>query len=836
MIYPDFSRLGQPKSAWRVGVRSAFTLVELLIAMTITLLLMAALARSFSSIGKSINSGRAQVNLSSSLRDISFRLRTDLRSRTAKADPPASAIGGQGYLTYYEGPLTDSSYGLYGAAPVRTLRDGTQAFQFDPRDTTDNNNTDASFNNANAGPTYRQFARYGDFDDYLAFTAEAPDGEWFTGKVPAYLLMTSTDTDNNGTVDATEQAAAMAPVIIRSKQAEIITWCSPKWSVDPTTNLLNLSATNSGMPLFEDEDNDLVPDEIRLHQRILLIRPDLNLRRTLFSGTNTQFSSDVLRPMNNSTNPDAIPDALGRVYPIGEMNSAVSAPAPASLYGSYAVTGSATDNRQMLNSNWLVGMAPLHQFYDLSLRRVIHPRTGEPTGYVAANSLEDLVQPHNRFASVRYPGRYFDRGDFNSTDASSDDATSMPLLAVASNFTLFNWQGAQDPRAEVSTAAAPAWFPNGPSSSWTRNTAGTATTADDRLTGLFNGWLLPHFQLGDPSPAGTSSGDHWERGILAAADGRWDRTGEDVIASGITAFDIRGFDETAPVFMTSGPDGEPGKDGVDDDASGASDTTDVIGTDALTELGAFGSDDQIVHASDIGSFELMGQAILHPAETTTYDNVGTVATYYGLSSQGAFVDLAYPYLAGSGLRSRVGDTFNRSTPFTAGAANAQVETNFNLFMESQLSAYPIPAPAAQPAPHAGTPVGMDGLKRSGKLVHFGSSTQLAYFQPTYDTWTDFYESDGFDQTATLNANVTVGPFVGTTWVLNEFSNNGIRPRLSRAAPEAVLQVDTGKLLSTQSETSAPFEVALPAISIGIRVVDEGTEEITEFTIVEYLQD
>ncbi len=109
----------------RSGARLAFTLVELLIAMTITLLLMAALAKSFGVIGKSIQVGRSQVSLSSKLRSISFRLRTDLRSRTADVTPPLSSAAGSGYFMYYEGPLTEQTMGLFGAEATRSLSDGT---------------------------------------------------------------------------------------------------------------------------------------------------------------------------------------------------------------------------------------------------------------------------------------------------------------------------------------------------------------------------------------------------------------------------------------------------------------------------------------------------------------------------------------------------------------------------------------------------------------------------------------------------------------------------------------------------------------------------------------
>ncbi len=376
--------------------RSGFTLIELLIAMTITLLLMGALAKSFTVIGESMKKGRSNVSLSSKLRSISFRVRTDLRSLTVKAKPPINSQSGQGYFTYYEGPLTEHTFGLFGAEATRVTPDGTVLREGDPTDTDSDGVPDFYDPDIEKGPTYRKHAKYGDFDDYIAFTAEAPGDEWFTGKVPAYLV-------DDSAVDP------MEPRIIRSKYAEIIIWASPKWQIDGASNTLQTAPHPSAMPLYQDDNVDLVPDSIVLHQRILLIRPDLNLRRTIPLAGSAAFDADVLRPQLGNVDPFVLPAALQPLYPIGSVNNTTATP-PTPYYPNYAETASDNDNRAMLTSNWLVGMTPLHQFFDLSLRRVIHPLTGEPTGYVAANSLQDLVQPHNRFAHVRYPGRYFGPG------------------------------------------------------------------------------------------------------------------------------------------------------------------------------------------------------------------------------------------------------------------------------------------------------------------------------------------------------------------------------------------------------------------------------------------
>lgn len=789
------------KTTLRAAVAFAFTLVELLIAMTITLLLMAALAKSFGVIGKSIKEGRSQVSISSKLRGVSFRIRTDLRSRTATVTPPLSSTSGSGYFMYYEGPLTEHTMGLFGAEATRTLTDGTVLGE-----------TDTGFfaSAPQKTATYRRHGRVGDFDDYIAFTAEASGDQWFTGKVPAYLVE-----------DNLTGAAQMEPRVIRSKFAEIIMWASPEWEVDSATNLLQLAThARGGMPLYKDIDNDLIPDRVVLHQRTLLIRPDLNAIRPITVGGGNSFNANVLRPLNNLGAAGNVPAPLQNFYPIGAGG----------LYPAYAVPSSATDTRDMLTSNWLVGMAPMHHFFDLSLRRVIDPETGEPGSFVAANSLADLVQPHNRFAHVRYPGRYFGRGTFGA----GDNATSMPLLALGWNDTILNWQGTNDPREIPGVSAAPAWFPTGqPSPTTLNNASGTPSRS-----GLFNGWLLPMFELGDPNPPGTSQGEHWERGYLTVADARWDRSGEDVMASNVLSFDLRAFDPTAPVFLTGGPDGEPGAAGVDDDANGTVDETGLTGTIARIEFGAAGSDDTAVSVGDLGVYDLMNQPIIHPQVPRTYlTGTGPFAPIPGiklaLGSRGAFVDLCYPMLAGSPLRERFAQSLLAgevsSPPNTAVATVARVGDNFDLFMQSSLSGLPLQVPTATE--------GMNPLKRSGKLVHSATNGSIVYFQPTYDTWTDGYESDGFDQTHTVAGQVRGANLMGTTWVLNNRAElaTAPTPRLVAPAPQNLIQVDTGQWVPSDPETSPPFPTPLSAISVTIRLYEPSSEEMSQFTVVESLE-
>ncbi len=137
--------------------RRAFTLVEMLIAMALTLLMMAAIARSFAFVGERIRESRADLEMSSELLDVTTRLQDELNRCTVSLDPLSTREGQAGYFEYYEGPLTDATSSIFRVT-------GTDAAPGLPD------------------------SRFGDMDDYLAFTAIAPPGSWFTGKVPRYLL------------------------------------------------------------------------------------------------------------------------------------------------------------------------------------------------------------------------------------------------------------------------------------------------------------------------------------------------------------------------------------------------------------------------------------------------------------------------------------------------------------------------------------------------------------------------------------------------------------------------------------------------------------------------
>lgn len=293
--------------------RRGLTLVEVLIATTITLLMLAALAEGFKRIGDSIAENRAALEVANRMRGVAMRLKQDLEGVTLRLTPPANPSSGQGYFEYFEGPMCDYS-------PTLFVGDKTSA---DPN-------------------VYAPGTRYGDFDDVAMFTSRAGD-TWFTGKVPRYILKLAQGLTPVYPDD-------LQPEVIASQYAEIVWFVRPHDDAGiPNSNLADAIG-------FDDADQNNLPDLMKLHRRVLLIRPDLNLTGTL---------------------------------------NGVSTP----MLPAYTAAGS----WMVATKDPFFGMHLPHQQCDLSLRRVVDNSGGATVDRVAANSLQDLMQRENRFAHFIRP-------------------------------------------------------------------------------------------------------------------------------------------------------------------------------------------------------------------------------------------------------------------------------------------------------------------------------------------------------------------------------------------------------------------------------------------------
>lgn len=89
--------------------RQGMTLVEMLVALTATLLLMAAVAQAFSAFGSAVTNSRALLETDARMRAVAWRLRCDLAGATSRMLPPTPHDSGEGYLEIVEGPANDAA-------------------------------------------------------------------------------------------------------------------------------------------------------------------------------------------------------------------------------------------------------------------------------------------------------------------------------------------------------------------------------------------------------------------------------------------------------------------------------------------------------------------------------------------------------------------------------------------------------------------------------------------------------------------------------------------------------------------------------------------------------
>jgi len=90
------------------ATRAGLTLIEMLVATTVTLILMAAIGQVFSTFGRSVSGSRTALDMNSRLRTAAWRLRQDLSGATAPTLPPLDPVEGAGYFEAIEGPLHDA--------------------------------------------------------------------------------------------------------------------------------------------------------------------------------------------------------------------------------------------------------------------------------------------------------------------------------------------------------------------------------------------------------------------------------------------------------------------------------------------------------------------------------------------------------------------------------------------------------------------------------------------------------------------------------------------------------------------------------------------------------
>lgn len=137
------------------GCRSAagLTLIEMLVALTASLIMMAAVVTLFGVVSASVNESRAALELSDRMRFAEQRIRLDLQGVTAPTLPVQKPDAGQGYFEILAGPrgMRDYNGTGTGLAPFWTDKNGTPSVT----------------------QPYANSTIYGDLDDVICFTTRS---------------------------------------------------------------------------------------------------------------------------------------------------------------------------------------------------------------------------------------------------------------------------------------------------------------------------------------------------------------------------------------------------------------------------------------------------------------------------------------------------------------------------------------------------------------------------------------------------------------------------------------------------------------------------------------
>jgi len=127
---------GPVRCSARVGptptrVARGYTLVELLIATTLTLILMFVVVTIFAAVSRSISDSRATLEMTGRLRDTRSQLKRDLEALTVTVSPPRRPEADEGYLEIIEGPVGPASLPYAVAVNADTGEADTTAGDFD---------------------------------------------------------------------------------------------------------------------------------------------------------------------------------------------------------------------------------------------------------------------------------------------------------------------------------------------------------------------------------------------------------------------------------------------------------------------------------------------------------------------------------------------------------------------------------------------------------------------------------------------------------------------------------------------------------------------------------
>jgi prepilin-type N-terminal cleavage/methylation domain-containing protein len=152
--------------------RRAFTLIEMLVAMVLTLIMIAAIAEFYAYVGDTVRDGRAMIEMSGQLRSAVQRLKSDFDQITSPVVPWADDGAAAGYFEYHEGRII-----LNGTKLNAFMATDYDANASDVVDAIEDSDSNGQNDIKELGVT----DLVGDMDDYLAFTIRS-NGDPFSGR------------------------------------------------------------------------------------------------------------------------------------------------------------------------------------------------------------------------------------------------------------------------------------------------------------------------------------------------------------------------------------------------------------------------------------------------------------------------------------------------------------------------------------------------------------------------------------------------------------------------------------------------------------------------------
>lgn len=334
-------------SAFSYGRPRGFTLVEMLIAMAITLVMVGAVVTLFANISNSVRNRRAVIELSGQMRHARNMLQQDLRGATCNGLVWQRPDENQGYIEIIEGPHREAQASL--------LVDGVENLTVGP-----NYNPEIDHKTSNIPASNVPFqdstwltdgGSLGDYDDILMLTVRN-EHEPFVGRVPR------TDGSSRSVRPDDRRANMMPawePTTLSSPLAEVV-W----YAIENPEE-----AANDDAERFFGE-----PGMRTIYRRTLLIAPFFNpYRHTAPNGAVT----DTFRIPGDSSIFTAQP-GLVRVLPddigVDDVDEAIAC------------------------------LVAFQERFDLSVRLEFDPLLGaDPAGRwkIVANTLGDLTKRENRY-------------------------------------------------------------------------------------------------------------------------------------------------------------------------------------------------------------------------------------------------------------------------------------------------------------------------------------------------------------------------------------------------------------------------------------------------------